>query len=493
MEFKVGTSIKKDKTGEALLYFIFEDEHDLSQLDEETKNYIGNVTKYINLKGKLNEVKLLFPMNKNFKAICLAGLGKKNDYKPDNLRQSAASAAKLLKEHEITKFSVMLKNFPEGFDDTIPQSIVEGSILGTYIFTKKTDLSSLKKPLESMTGVTEKRLVKKVIKDFDKGKIVADAVCFARDLANIPAEEMTPVRFGEVAIERLKNLDNVSVEVLDKKKLMELEMGGLLAVNKGSFVPPVFVVVKYNGGKQNEKPLAFIGKGITFDSGGIDLKSWRELHEMKFDMCGAADVLAAIDGIAKLKIKRNIVGLIPLTENMIAGDAQKAGDIIKMYNKKTVEYINTDAEGRILLADAFSYSANFNPKALVSLSTLTGSCKIAIGTYCAAILCPDEDLKNRVIKTGKKVEELCWELPLMPQFDKMLESRIADIANIPLVNDAMTSIGGVFLKNFAPNNVPWAHVDICATANGVKNIPYIQEDASGWGVRLLIKLSDDWV
>ena len=163
-----------------------------------------------------------------------------------------------------------------------------------------------------------------------------------------------------------------------------------------------------------------------------------------------------------------------------------------MYNGKTVEYINTDAEGRMLLADGFSYSGNYNPQALLAMSTLTGSCKIALGTYCAAILSPHEKLKRKIMDTGEKVAEPSWELPLMPQFDKMLESKIGDIANIPLVNDAMTSIAGVFLKSFAPENVPWAHLDICATANGIKNIPYIPEEASGWGVRLLIQLTEDW-
>ena len=224
-----------------------------------------------------------------------------------------------------------------------------------------------------------------------------------------------------------------------------------------------------------------------------NLKSWRELHEMKFDIAGAGDVLAAIKAIAQLKIKRNIVGLMPLTENMISSSAQKAGDIIKMYNKKTVEYVNTDAEGRMLLADAFSFAGNFNPEAIVSYSTLTGRYKnLYLVHFAAALICPFDDLKSKLMVTGKKVEELLWELPLMPQYDKMLESKIADIANIPLANDAMTSIAGTFLKKFAPENVPWAHVDICSMANGVKNIPYIPEEASGWGVRLLIQLAEDW-
>jgi leucyl aminopeptidase len=492
MEFKVGTAIKGE-AGNSLVYFIFEDDMNLDNLDPDTKSYVEKVIEFAKIKGKLNETQLVFPMNKKFKAICLAGLGKINDYKPDHIIQAMASAAKVCRSYEIDNFSIMLKHLPENVQNEITQNIAEGAILGTYQFTRKTDKSALKKPIESITAIVDKKHVNNMQKSFEKGKIISESVCFSRDLTNTPAEDLTPEIFSEIAIETMKGLKNVKVEVLDKQKIEKEGMGGLLAVNRGSDHPPAFVIVKYNGSdKKDEKPLVYIGKGITYDTGGIDLKSWREMHEMKFDMAGAGTVLAAIKAIAQLEIKRNIVGLMPLTENMIDSKAQKAGDIITMYNGKTVEYINTDAEGRMILADAYSYSKKFDPAAIIELSTLTGSTKISLGGYCAALVGPDKKLNEKVIEIGEKVTELCWELPLMPQFDKMLDSKIADIANIPMSNDAMTSIGAVFLKFFAPEKVPWAHIDICSMANGVKNFPYIPEEGSGWGTRLLVQLAEDW-
>lgn len=314
---------------------------------------------------------------------------------------------------------------------------------------------------------------------------VAEGVITARDLVNEPANVLGPVEFAE----RAKTLERhgLEVEILDERALRRLKMGALLGVAQGSARPPRVVVMKWNGGKAKDAPLAFIGKGVVFDTGGISIKPAQGMEDMKGDMGGAAAVAGLMHALAARKAAVNAIGIVGLVENMPDGNAQRPGDIVTSMSGQTIEVINTDAEGRLVLADLLWYCQDrFKPKFMINLATLTGAVIIALGHHHAGVFSNDDELAARLDKAGRDTGEAVWRLPLGPDYDKKIDSKVADMKNTG-GRDAGAITAAQFLKRFV-NDVPWAHIDVAGTAMASPKNEYSQSWASGYGVRLLDRL-----
>ncbi|MFH1401115.1 MAG: leucyl aminopeptidase, partial [Nanoarchaeota archaeon] len=321
--------------------------------------------------------------------------------------------------------------------------------------------------------------------------ILADAQNYTRDLINTPARDMTPTVLAAEA-QKLAKKHNLGVKVFGKADLKRMKMEALLGVSAGSDQEPKLIVLEYN--KSAKESIAFVGKGITFDSGGLSIKPWNYMLEMKDDMSGGATVLGAMSAIAQLKPKVRIIGVIAASENMLGGSAQKPGDIVKAYNGKTIEVLNTDAEGRLVLADALSYvSKDIKPKAIVDLATLTGACIVALGMTVSGLMTNNRELADKVRTAGGTVAERVWELPLVQEYHDLMKGDIGDLRNIQKGKgyEAGTSSAGAFLSNFV-EKTPWVHLDIAGTAFQSEEREYWPRFATGWGVRLLAQLARDW-
>ncbi len=319
--------------------------------------------------------------------------------------------------------------------------------------------------------------------------ILCQSVMNARDYANAPGSELTPVTFSE-QIKSLSKKCGIKTTILKKKEIETKKMGGLLAVSQGSNVPPRFVIMEYNIDKIEYDTIVLVGKGITFDSGGISLKPSQNMAEMKMDMSGAAAVAGAMEAVSKLKLPLRIIGLLPLTENMPGGSAQKPGDIVTISNGKTVEVDNTDAEGRLILADALHYATKYKPKLIIDLATLTGACVVALGHLAAGVMGTDKENIERLKKSGDRSYERVWELPLYDEYDELIKSDVADVKNVGgRWGGAITA--GMFLKKFVDDS-PWIHIDIAGPAIMEKETEIEQKGGSGFGVRLLVDFLKHW-
>ncbi|MEM8749705.1 MAG: leucyl aminopeptidase [Pseudomonadota bacterium] len=317
---------------------------------------------------------------------------------------------------------------------------------------------------------------------------VGEGVMLARDLVNEPANVLTPKEFAKRA-EELKKL-GCKVEILDEKAMAKLKMNTLLGVAQGSRNPPRMAIIQWNGGKAKDKPVAFIGKGVTFDTGGISLKPAGGMEDMKGDMGGAAAVAGLMHALAARKAKANVVGIIAMVENMPDGDAQRPGDIVTSMSGQTIEVLNTDAEGRLVLADALWHcNKKFKPKFMINLATLTGAILVALGNHHAGLFSNDDDLSEQLTESGLATNEKVWRMPLGPEYDKMIDSKNADMKNIG-GRFAGSITAGQFLKRFV-GDTPWAHLDVAGTAMGSPQTEINKSWASGFGVRLLDRLVAD--
>ena len=321
------------------------------------------------------------------------------------------------------------------------------------------------------------------------GSAIAHGTMLARDLSNQPGNKLTPAILAEKA-QGVADSTGLKCEILDLEDLKEQGFGTLLAVAQGSEEEPRFIVLDYTPEGEERETVVFVGKGITFDTGGISLKPGKGMEEMKHDMSGAAAVLGAMQVIGNVKPDVRVVGLIAATENMPSGTAIKPGDVVTSYSGRTVEIINTDAEGRLVLADALGYAARYEPEAVIDLATLTGAVIVALGNLTAGMMGTSQDLMDRLEAAGEKTHERVWQLPLWDDYDEQIKSNTADVKNIG-DGTAGTIAGAVFLKKFA-EGYPWVHLDIAGTAWDMKGSSYVPKTASGYGVRLLVQLAQDW-
>ncbi|MBI4313894.1 MAG: leucyl aminopeptidase [Candidatus Omnitrophica bacterium] len=449
--------------------------------------------------GKLNEL-AAFPAPGGLPVswVYLVGVGKERELTPDRLRQVIAVAARRAQaqRRKALVFPVVGVSAREIPAETAGQVLAEGAVLGTYRFTLyKTLKPEEQKRLEKVTLAVGRGISSAAVATGAKnGTLIADAVGFSRDLINLPANHKYP---EDIAARVQKNArkntgaSKISCRIIKKAELTRLGLNAILAVGQGSVHPPVLVALEYKGpGAGSKPPLVFVGKGITFDSGGISIKPSGNMDQMKYDMSGGAAAAGAIQAIAGLKLPVHVVGIIPFSENLPSGSAQRPGDIIRTFSGKTVEVLNTDAEGRLVLADALSFARRSKPAAMIDLATLTGACVVALGKHACALLTNHDGFARQVKEAAARTHERVWELPLWPEYSEQVKSGPADLKNIG-DDGAGTIIGAVFLKEFV-GNIPWVHLDIAGTAWADKDQAYLSKGGTGFGVRLLTALAADW-
>jgi leucyl aminopeptidase len=455
--------------------------------DKALDGAITQLIKQGDIKGKLNEVTLIHSLGRvPAGRIVVAGLGKKKDLDTNKIRGAVAETCRYLRGKGVATAAGSL---PETGDngaktEDAAQATAEGVLLGLYTFRRHiTRPENKSKEIKTYTIVgKEKRQIERAI---EKGRILAEAANWARDIVNEPSNYMTPEDMAQAA-RQLAEKYGLEVTVFEKEKIQEMGMGGLLGVSQGSQQPPKFIVLSYKGKDARAIDLVLAGKGITFDSGGIDIKPAEGMPDMKGDMAGGASVMAALMAVAQLKPKINVTALVPATENLPSGTAMKPGDIISAMNGKTIEVLNTDAEGRLILADALSYAKKLESKAIIDVATLTGACHVALGSLCSGAFANNQALADRVIAAGKETGELMWQLPMYDEYREQLKSDFADIKNIGnRWGGAIT--GAKFLEEFV-GGTPWVHLDIAGTYETEKDKGYLVKGATGIPVRTLVSL-----
>jgi leucyl aminopeptidase len=448
---------------------------------------VSRLVKQGEIKGRLGEVTILHTMGRiPSERIAVVGLGEKDKMDGETLRSASGSLVTRARALGVKHLGAAL--FGAGVKKTTyqlsAQLMAEGAVLGSYTFER------YKKPedkdaIESFTLIVEDGAREaQAEKGMTKGEILGRAQNFAKDLANEPSNSMTPAMLSEKARAIAKEC-GLKIDILSAADAAKEGMGAFLAVAKGSDEPAKFIVMRYR--PSDKKPLALVGKGITFDSGGISLKPSQDMDQMKGDMSGAAAVLGAMWAIAQLKPKVGVLAVVPATENMPSGHALKPGDVVRSMGGKTIEIISTDAEGRLILADALEYANKMGAKRIVDIATLTGACVIALGEITTGLMSNDENLANLILKVSDETGEKMWRLPLFEEYDEQIKSEIADMKNSG-GRPAGAITAGMFLKRFV-GKTPWAHIDIAGTNLSDKARGYQQKGATGVCVRSLTELA----
>ena len=460
--------------------------------DEALGGRIRELIELGDFKGKMKDTSLLYTRGAMKTArVLLVGLGAYHELTVEKVRQGAGHAAKHVRDIGLKTATFLI---PDEVPDAgnMVQAAAEAILLSLYQFNqhKTVQEDDDEKALESITFLAESEPSRPTVeRAVHRGQTIAEGTILARDLSNQPANHLTPTQLAEKA-EAVAADSGLRCEVFDKATLEEKGFRTLLAVAQGSVEEPRFIILEYTPEGEGQDTVVLVGKGITFDTGGISLKPGKGMHEMKHDMSGAAAVLGAMQAVGQLKPDLHVIGVIAATENMPSGTAIKPGDVVTSYGGKTIEILNTDAEGRLVLADALGWTAQYNPQGVVDLATLTGAVITCLGHIAAGAMSTDLALMDKVKAAAEKTHERVWELPLWDDYDEGIKSKVADVQNIG-DGTAGTIAGGAFLKKFV-EDYPWVHLDIAGTAWGMKGSTYIPEGASGYGVRLLVQLVEDW-
>ena len=483
---------------EAVVAFHFQGDEklqrDMEAMDKASGGLISNIMQSGDFQGELYQPSLIYTGGTlPAKRILLMGLGERGDFSLDKWRGAASKAAQFLRDRGIKEFSLRPYLGGEGkisLED-FSQGLVEGIYLGLYQFTEfKTEEREKIKEVEHVHLVTpDGRRIPHIQRAVDNAESISRAVYLTRDLVSRPANRKKPSMLAQIAKDVAGN-NGLRWKVLNMEEMKKLGMGALLAVASGSREPPEFIILEYKPPGSLLETVVVIGKAITFDSGGLSLKPSENMDKMKHDMGGGAAAMGIIQTVSQLKLPIHLIALIPATENLPSGSAYRPGDILKSLSGKTIEVISTDAEGRLILADALAYSQRFKPKAIIDLATLTGACIIALGENVTGMMGNDDELKARVRRAAERTGEKVWELPLWEEFDEQIKSEIADIKNVG-GRPAGTITGGAFLKKFV-GEYPWVHLDIAGPVWADRDKPYIPKGATGVGVRLVVQLLRDW-
>jgi len=416
--------------------------------------------------------------------IVLVGLGNSGALTPERLRQAGGSTVKALKGAGVTRAASVVHRVA-GVPPTSVADIAQGLSLGAYSFdnykTKPDTTAAVAEIVSLFEPGADTADAERLLAD---DATICEAVSFARDLVSQPGNVATPLFLAEKALELSARL-GIACTVLDRDEMERQGMGGILSVAKGSHQLPRFIVLDYRGGSADKRPTVLVGKGVTFDSGGISLKPREGMERMKDDMAGAAAVMGAVMAVAGLRLPVNVIGLVPAAENLPGGGAYKPGDIVRTMSGQTVEIVNTDAEGRMILSDALFYAQRFKPAAVIDLATLTGACLVALGSAASGIMGNDTALVKLLRRAGEATGERLWELPLWDEYGEIMKSDVADLKNAGGPH-AGTITAAWFLQRFVGKS-RWAHVDIAGTAWEEKGRPYQPKGATGVGVRLLVE------
>lgn len=469
------------KAGALILPFFEDGLPDLySAVDSLTGGFIRKVFDSKEFTGKHNQLALLHVRNINSGRLLLVGLGKLTEISPEKIRQAGGKSLTYLRGIGISDVALsakVLDNLSGTFTSLFRPVFyfLEGGLLGLYRFEK------YKKPEETKEIKTVSVLSNEKELPLNWLHTVISATGLARDLINAPSNDMTPSIFAGIAKSSARG--KIKVKILEKKDIKKEGMGAYLSVSRGSCEPPKLIIMEYKGGKG--APVVLIGKSITFDSGGISLKPAEGMEKMKYDMAGGASVLAVMKAAYELGLPVNLVCIMPATENLPGCSASKPGDIVGTIAGKTIEIINTDAEGRLVLADAIGYAIKyFKPKAIIDIATLTGACSVALGNEAIAMMGNNDDLMDRIKKASEETHERVWQMPLYDEYKEYIKSDVADLKNSGGRNGSLVT-AGYFLKEFA-GDAPWVHLDIASTAWNDKEKPYVPKGATGVGVRLML-------
>jgi leucyl aminopeptidase len=415
-------------------------------------------------------------------SVVLLGLGDRAGVDAERWRRAAAALVRAAGEGGGTAALLVPDDPPGGGPDSVGSAIAEGAILGAYRF----DAYRSSPPPGGVDRLVAVGATAGLVDGVTRGAAAAAAVVFARDLINTPPSDMTPRRLADLVADRLGGVAGTEVEVWDEDRIAGERLGGLQAVSRGSAEPPRLVRATYTPeGAGSAHHVVLVGKGITFDSGGLSLKPAEGMMTMKTDMSGAAVVLAVVSAAAELHVPVKVTAIAPITENMPDGRAVKPGDVFTARNGKTVEVLNTDAEGRLVLADGLSLAAELEPDAIVDVATLTGAAVVALGTGIAAVMGSDEGLVEAVRAAGSRAGERLWPLPLPDDYNEQIESEIADMKNIGRAREAGTIAAAMLLARFV-GDVPWAHLDIAGTGRSSEDSGYLTKGATAFGVRTLL-------
>ncbi len=479
------------KTG-AIIVSTFEDkkapEGDLARIDKTLGGSISQLMKG-EIKGKLSEITMVHTLGRlPAQRVVVTGLGKEKELTQEQVRRAMGETVRYLQKKGVESLASI--NLGAGSAGISPraaaQAVTEGALLSSYSFrrhlTKKNKSSEIKELAIVIANPSDLATLKKSLR---RGRILAEATNLARDMVNEPANYMTPNHMADIAARLAKDYQ-LELTVLEKAQIGELGMGCLLGVNQGSVQPPKFIVLNYHGRKSNKIDIALVGKGITFDSGGISIKPSEGMGEMKGDMAGGASVIAAISAIAQLKPGVNVVAMVPATENLPDASAIKPGDVLTAMNGKTIEIISTDAEGRLILADALCYANKMGVKRIIDVATLTGACHIALGDITTGAFGNNQELADRLLNAATEAGEYTWQMPMYQEYKEQNKSTIADIKNTGgRYGGAITA--AQFLAEFV-GETPWVHLDIAGTFMTDKEHGYQNQGATGVPVRTLVNL-----
>jgi len=458
----------------------------------------GRISRLIadgDFRGKARETALLYTDGAvPARRVLAVGLGKEEKFGLEAIRVAAATAARRVRDLRVASFSTIVHGGGRGGVSLAEatQAVVEGTELALYEFKElKTEPQDDPKEVKDMTFVVfDESKRSEVEAAVEVGRKIVGGVHLARDLVNRPANYATPTILAQHAQEMADEF-GMACQVLDEDEMAKLGMGSLLGVAQGTDEPAKFIILEHNAGREDLDTVVLVGKGITFDSGGISIKGRDGMETMKADMAGGAAVLGAMRAVAALDLPLHVVGLVPATENLPSGKAYKPGDVVRAMNGTTIEVISTDAEGRMILADALAYAARYQPKAVVDLATLTGAIVVALGHHATGLFSKDDDLAARLEAAGQKCFERLWRMPLFEEYGEQLKSHVADLKHTGgRPGGAVTA--AYFLSKFA-GDLPWAHLDIAGKAWTDEDRPYKPKWATGHGVRLLVQFLRDWV
>jgi leucyl aminopeptidase len=503
MEIQTSTGRVGDADVQALAVAVFKDEkaHEgfLQELDAAAGGLIKSVIESEEMKGKEGETAyVVLGEREGLKArrLLLVGVGERENYGLAQVSQFAGAAVRALRARNAKSVGLVVRAV-NGEDERAASAAVEGAIMGLFEPDKYRTVDKEERNVERIVVIAQGVDEGALKRGAERGRVVGESVNFTRDMANEPGAYMTPTIMAQRA-QQLANEFGLEVDVLDRARAEQLGMGSFLSVARGSDEPPAMIVLKYNpegspagasittGEASNDggELLAFVGKGVTFDSGGISIKPGENMELMKYDMTGGATVLGVLRALAQLKPPFPVLGVVPATENLPSGKATKPGDVVRAMSGKTIEIINTDAEGRLILADAIAYAKRLGATRVVDLATLTGAVSIALGDVNTGVLGTDQELIDEVIESGREVGEKIWQLPLDKEYSRQIKSDIADIKNIG-GRKAGTITAAAFLKEFA-DGISWAHLDIAGTAWGDDAKPFRAKGPTGVCVRTLI-------
>jgi leucyl aminopeptidase len=470
MEFSIKSGKSEKQHDDCVIVGVFESQKlsaAAASIDKASEGFITTIMSRGDMDGKLGTTLLLHGVPGTLSArVLLVGLGKEREFKESDYRKAVSASIKALAKTGVNKVATFLAEITvkkQSIAWKVAQ-LVEVANDSLYRFDQmkgKATKSETKGMTQLEVHVPQRDDVKAAEDALKQGLAIASGVSFAKDLGNLPPNVCTPTYLAEQALTLVKS-HGLEVQILDRDEMEALGMGSFLGVAQGSVQPPKLIVLQYKKGKKNQKPVVLVGKGITFDTGGISLKPGAEMDEMKYDMCGAASVLGTFKAIAEMDLPLNVVGIIPACENMPDANAIKPGDVLTSMSGQTIEVLNTDAEGRLILCDALTYAERFEPDAVVDIATLTGACVIALGHHASGLFSNKDSLAKELLQAGEDAFDRAWHMPMWDDYQPLLDSNFADMANIG--DRAGGSITAACFLSRYTKKYDWAHLDIAGTA-----------------------------